>query len=119
MQIRTIEAGTGDNFVLASMPEFIDWKEQSETLKFMSANRGTTFNLTGGEEPVRVSGTRVTTDYFSVFAVEPRMGRAFRVGEDEPGTEPVVMKQHQFLLAPRLRLARPVRANHQTSATGC
>ena len=27
------------------------------------------------------------------------------------------MKQHQFLLAPRLRLARPVRANHQTSAT--
>ena len=30
-----------------------------------------------------------------------------------------MMKQHQFLLAPRLRLARPVRANHQTSATGC
>ena len=31
----------------------------------------------------------------------------------------VMMKQHHFLLAPRLRLRRPMRANHQTSATGC
>ena len=91
MQIRTIEAGTGDDFVLASMPEFIDWKEQSETFEFMSANRRATFNLTGGEEPVRVAGPRVTTDYFSVFAVEPLMGRAFLPGEDEPGAEPVVV----------------------------
>ena len=85
MQIRTIEAGTGDNFVLTSMPEFIDWKNQSEIFEFMSASTGATFNLTGGEEPVRVSGPRVTTEYFSVFAVEPIMGRTFLRGEDEPG----------------------------------
>ena len=91
MQIRTIEAGTGDNFVLTSMPEFIDWKNQSEIFEFMSASTGATFNLTGGEEPVRVSGPRVTTEYFSVFAVEPIMGRTFLRGEDEPGAEPVVV----------------------------
>ena len=91
MQIRTIEEGRSGDFVLASVPEFLDWKQQSEAFEFMAANRGATFNLTGGEEPVRVSGPRVTTDYFSVFAVEPLMGRAFLRGDDEPGAEPVVV----------------------------
>ena len=30
-----------------------------------------------------------------------------------------MMKAHQFLLVPRLRLPRPVRATNQRSATGC
>ena len=91
MQIRTIQEGSSGNFVLTSVPEFLDWKQQSEAFEFMAANRGATFNLTGGEEPVRVSGPRVTSEYFSVFALDPMMGRSFLPGEDQPEAEPVVV----------------------------
>lgn len=90
MQIRTI-GPDGDQFVLTSVPEFVDWKDQAASFEFMAASQATTFNLTGGAEPVRVSGVSVTTDYFSVFSVEPEMGRGFIADEDRPGAEPVTI----------------------------
>ena len=92
VQIRTLNQTIAvPNFVATSLPEFIDWKEQSKSFEFISANRGASFNLTGGEEPVRASGVRVTSEYFSVFAVDPVLGRAFLPGEDLPGADPVVI----------------------------
>ena len=92
VQIRTLNQTIAvPNFVATSLPEFIDWKEQSKSFEFMSANRGASFNLTGGEEPVRATGVEVTSEYFSVFAMDPVLGRAFLPGEDLPGADPVVM----------------------------
>ena len=92
VQIRTLNQTIAvPNFVATSLPEFIDWKEQSKSFEFMSANRGASFNLTGGEKPVRATGVRVTSEYFSVFAMDPVLGRAFLPGEDLPGADPVVM----------------------------
>jgi len=51
---------------------------------------------TGGAEPLRVRGTPVTAEFFSVLGVSPTLGRAFAPGEDEPGHERVVVVSHRF-----------------------
>ncbi len=55
---------------------------------------GQELNLTGMGEPVRLHGTAVTANFFSVLGVRPELGRVFLPGEDQPGNDDVVMLSH-------------------------
>jgi len=55
-----------------------------------------TFTYTGGAEPIRLHGTAVTVEFFSVLGVEPMLGRTFSMGADMPGHDREVMLGHSF-----------------------
>lgn len=48
-------------------------------------------NIFTADEPERIRGRRVSTEFFTVLAVEPALGRALRAGEDAPGAVPVAV----------------------------
>lgn len=47
--------------------------------------------LTGGDQPERFDGQRVSASYFRVLGIAPSIGRDFQVGDDQPGQPPVAM----------------------------
>ena len=62
----------------------------------MALADGEDMNLTGGGEPVRVAGARVTPGLFTLLRITPAIGRAFTAADGEPGAEPVVILSHSL-----------------------
>jgi putative ABC transport system permease protein len=78
-----------------SAPNFFTWKKENRAFSQMAAmNPNETVSLTGQGEPERVSATRVTANYFSILGVSPALGRTFAVGEDQSGSDRVVILSH-------------------------
>ncbi|MEW6128148.1 MAG: ABC transporter permease [Acidobacteriota bacterium] len=95
------------NFATGAIPypNFRDWQRLNQTFAAMAISRGANFSLIGTGEAERVSGRRVSANFFSVLGVEPVMGRNFEAREDERGTAPVVLIsaelwQRKFSAAP-------------------
>lgn len=74
-----------------SVPDFLDWRAQSSSFSGVVAVDTADFTLSGGTEPERVTGARVSPDYFSVLGITPVLGRAFAPGEDRASSPRVVM----------------------------
>ena len=76
-----------------SAPNYLAWKEDTQTFPAMAAaDEYRTGNLSGpGGQPEVIAVMAVTTNYFSVFGVAPKLGRAFALGEDEPGRDHVII----------------------------
>jgi predicted permease len=72
-------------------PNFRDMQRENRTFSSMAISRGFGFSLIGIGEAERVSARLVSADFFSVLGVNPSLGRTFAQGEDEPGTEPLVV----------------------------
>jgi putative ABC transport system permease protein len=75
---------------------FLEWKEQNEVFERIATYIGQGFNLTGGDKPERVIGTRVSSDLFQLLGVQPALGRAFTDEEDQTGHGQVVILSHEF-----------------------
>jgi putative ABC transport system permease protein len=57
---------------------FVDWRKQNEVcsqIGYFAQPSG--LNLTGGEEPERITGIFVSQNLFSLLGVQPRLGRGF------------------------------------------
>src|SRR6266481_4559 len=65
----------------ASMPEFEDYKDQSQSFEFI-ANMlsGWTYTWTGQGEPRTVNCTGISHDFFPMLGVKPYMGRLYEPG---------------------------------------
>ena len=74
--------------------DFVVWRQQSQSLENMAASEGKDFTLTGGAEPERLSGMRVSANYFEVLGVPAALGRTFLPGEDQAGRNQVVIVSH-------------------------
>ncbi len=75
-------------------PSFKDWQRMNRSFKAMAGFRDTDANLTGVEEPLRLSLTQVSYGYFEIQGVSPFLGRFFSSDEDQPGAEPVLVLNH-------------------------
>src|SRR6478672_1569893 len=71
-----------------------DWRERSQSFENISAVRNWSITLTGEGEPEMLNGMRVSSNYFSLLAVKPVLGREFLPGEDTPATRRVVILSH-------------------------
>jgi putative ABC transport system permease protein len=78
---------------IVSAPNYWDWQKQNDVFEKMaildSAGKG--YNLSGQGEPERVSGVRVSSGFFDVLGVKPRLGRGFLPEEEQPGKHQVVV----------------------------
>src|SRR5262249_4567643 len=77
-----------------SYPNYVDYRDQNQSFEEMAAFNDRTFNLTGSGDPERVMGMWATANLFQVLGVQPSIGRAFTVEEEEPGKDLVVVISH-------------------------
>jgi putative ABC transport system permease protein len=66
-------------------------QEQSRTMDIAAYSTDTEFNLTGHGEAVRLVGSAVTANLFSVLGVEVEVGRTLTKDESQPGRDRVVV----------------------------
>jgi putative ABC transport system permease protein len=72
--------------------DFFAWRHGNNAFTDLAAvDPEHTFSLTGGRDPERVPGMRVTANYFQVLGVPAFLGRTFLPGEDELGHDHVVL----------------------------
>jgi len=64
-----------------SAPNFLDWKEQSQSFEEMALLEVGTGTLTGEGEPEQVVGLRVTTNFLSMLGARTVLGRGFIAAE--------------------------------------
>jgi predicted permease len=76
--------------------DFEAFRGSNRVFSGMAAIRERNFNLTGGGEPERLYGARVSANLLSLLGVQPALGRAFLPEEDAPGREKVVLISHEL-----------------------
>src|SRR6476469_4713119 len=74
----------------ASLPDFLDWRQQARSFTGMAAWANSQFTVTGEGEPEVVRAALVTANYFRVLGVPVPVGRDFR-DEEEHGTARVAV----------------------------
>jgi putative ABC transport system permease protein len=79
-----------------STANFLDWRAGSTSFAAMAAVRRINMTLVGREEPVILSGERVSAGYFDVWGTLPAIGRTFRPDEELPGHDRVIVLSHRF-----------------------
>lgn len=77
-----------------SAPNFLDFEREALAFESMAAVRADNISLTGGVEPVRLDGCRVTSAIFDVLRVAPVLGRGFLPSDDIEGAEPISILSH-------------------------
>ena len=75
---------------------FAAMREQIHTMDVAAYVEGDEFNLTHVGEPVRLTGTAVSANLFSVLGSRSELGRTFAVGEDAPGNDNYVILSHDL-----------------------
>jgi putative ABC transport system permease protein len=68
-----------------SPANFLDWKRQTDVFERLAAFEWWDVNLVGRDEPERVQGFFVSTDFFPALGVQPVYGRTFVAEEEAVG----------------------------------
>ena len=79
-------------FFSVSAPDYLDWKEHSQTFEDLGAmTRAEDFSLVGRSEPEQVTAARVSANLFPLLGVQPMIGRSFLPEDDQANKEPVTI----------------------------
>ncbi len=89
-RVMEIDVGRGGNGINASMPDYREWRKRNQSFAHLAAYSTDSFNISGNEEPERVLGARVDTDFFTLLGVNPAQGRGFVSEEGVYGNHRVV-----------------------------
>jgi len=76
--------------------EFATLRGASRSFEDLAAVTEAGFVLTGGGEPEKLEGRRVTSSFFALLGVAPQIGRVFGKDEDRPGAGRVAVLSHGF-----------------------
>jgi predicted permease len=78
-----------------SLPDFVDWRDQSQSFDGMALWTTTTPILYGSGEPESVNGEVISGPYFELLGAEPILGRVLVASDDERGggARPVVISE--------------------------
>jgi predicted permease len=89
--VRIYETPTPTTSNSTTTRTFEELKRRSRTFDAMSAESLSTATVTINGEPTRLNGRYVSADHFTVFGIQPLVGRAFRPEEDQNGADRVVI----------------------------
>lgn len=84
----------GFNQFAVSPPNYSDWRKEAKSFEQMASVARGRFNYSGGAEPEQLNGARVAAPFFSVFGVQPALGRTFLAEDDVEGKAHVVVLGH-------------------------
>src|SRR6185436_8486737 len=65
-----------------SYATYLDWRAAATSYQSMGAYDEDVFALSGGEQPIRVSGGHVSSEVFPTLGVSPVVGRGIAPDED-------------------------------------
>ena len=77
--------GSNSRDVGISAPELWDLRDRSDVFEDISAIYPSDGNLTGGEKPQRIELLATSTNYFTMLAARPELGRIYTVNDEQPG----------------------------------
>jgi predicted permease len=82
-------------------------RERSKTMDLAAYAEGYEFNLTGLGDPIRLNGTPVSAELFSILGADAALGRTFHTGDDVAGKNSFVILsnnlwQRQFKADPNI-----------------
>jgi len=79
-----------------SAANYLDWARQNHVFEKTAIYTYSSFDFTGGDQPESVAAGAVESSFFSVFGIEPILGRVFLPEEDEAGHSNVVILSYRF-----------------------
>src|SRR5215510_6611833 len=79
----TRSAKTGSQRLGATPEELEEWQRRPPSYMMVAGQSRTFLNLSGTDEPERIQGARVSTNFFSTLGIKPSLGRDFLPEEDE------------------------------------
>ena len=82
---------SGDANLPPAAYEYASWREQGQTFERMAIIQAGGFNLTGNGDPETITAWRVSADFFPLLGVPTMLGRAFGAGEDQVGSNGIVV----------------------------
>ena len=77
--------GSNSRDIGLSAPELWDLRDRSDVFQEISAIWPTDANLTGGEKPERSRLLATSTNYFTMLAARPELGRVYTANDERPG----------------------------------
>ena len=92
-QPQRLIALTGDSGWDDVFPQgaIVAMQDQLRTMDIAGFSSTEKLNLTGVGAAVRLQGTAVSANLFSLLGVQPELGRVFVTGEDQPGRDNILM----------------------------
>jgi putative ABC transport system permease protein len=70
---------------------FREWRKQSRAFEQFALVGNAAYTLTGGGDPLSLTGSRVSASLFPMLGIQAQLGRTFRENEDQPGRDRVVL----------------------------
>ena len=86
--------GPGAERNSASVANYLDWREQSNSFENLAIYMYWSANLSGIDTPERVRGYQVSPNLLDALGVKVALGRNFLPDEDQPGKDNVVILTH-------------------------
>jgi predicted permease len=87
---RQIEGG--ERRIVVSYPDFLDWRDQTQTLEYLAAyNTAGALLRVGDDDAEAISGAVASADLQPLLSVKPVLGRVFTREEDQPLSAPVIL----------------------------
>src|SRR3984957_3834269 len=91
------DADDPNNWNTTTVADVDDIRAQSVSYESLASYQQGLANIAGpGGEPERVNQALVDINFFDVLGVQPAIGRAFRPGEDQPGSDHEVIFSNRF-----------------------
>jgi putative ABC transport system permease protein len=77
-----------------SFATYTDWKARNRSFEQLALFRSWQPVLSGRGDPEKLTGLRVSNNFFRTLGVRPELGRDLRPEEDQPSTSQVVILSH-------------------------
>jgi putative ABC transport system permease protein len=83
--------GLGLDTIPISASEYVDYRNENQVFEEVASYNTLDFNLTGQDEPERVSAAAVTASLFPLLGIRPQLGRTFDEAENQQGRDGVTV----------------------------
>lgn len=92
MMLWETDRNSGTTREPASLPDYIDFRDRSETFETLAGFAAGDINLTRAEgDPLRLPAVSCTHEFLPMVGIEPILGRTFTAAESRPGGGNVVL----------------------------
>lgn len=92
--VQLSETAPGIESMDVSLPDFDYWRSRSQVFEGMFAFDDATFLLSNADGPEVLQGAVASPGFMGVLGIDPVIGRAFTVSEEESGSDRVVIISH-------------------------